>query len=200
MRVVEPEIGNHWDEARLEAYSMGRLPEEEIAPLEEHLLLCDTCRQRLQESEKAIRLIRYAAERSRMEPEPEPRRGMFPWLIPALAAAVVVLVVGLTLRPTRQGAPVPAAINLEATRGGGLVAQIPAGKPLLLKPNLDGLPGSPEYHLQIRDRTGKRVWQGNFKPPTVAAAGQPPGIYFVELYSLPGTLLREYAMEAKAGQ
>jgi hypothetical protein len=67
-----------------------------------------------------------------------------------------------------------------------------------LKPNLDGLPAFPEYHLQILDRTGKRIWQGNFKAGNaVAVPQQPLGIYIVELYTIPGTLLREYAMEIK---
>jgi len=52
--------------------------------------------------------------------------------------------------------------------------------------------------VEMVDRSGKRVWQGNFTPLTGAAAPkQPPGLYFVRLYSLPGALLREYAMEVK---
>jgi hypothetical protein len=117
-----------------------------------------------------------------------------------LAAALVLVGIGVAWQMNQKVTPVPVAVILEATRGGGQIAQVPAGKPLLLKPGLDGLPSLPEYHLEIVDRTGKRVWQTNFAPATgVGAPEQEPGIYFVRLYSLPGALLREYVMEIKTG-
>jgi anti-sigma factor ChrR (cupin superfamily) len=37
----------HPSDGLLERYSMGRLTEAETAPLEEHLLICEECRNRL---------------------------------------------------------------------------------------------------------------------------------------------------------
>jgi len=122
-------------------------------------------------------------------------------LAPALAAGVLILGIGLAVRTNHSGGASPVTVALEATRGGSFVAQVPSGKPLILKPNVVGLPASPEYHLRILDRAGKGVWQENFKPADGAAAPeQAPGVYFVELYSIQGTLLREYVMEIKAAQ
>jgi hypothetical protein len=191
---------NHPDELQLEGYSLGTISKPEAVSLEEHLLICEACRERLSETEDYARSMQRASARARTEP-----RGMrwisgFPRLIPALAAALLVLGIGVAWRMNQKIALAPVAVTLEATRGGGQVAQVPAGKPLLLKPGLDGLPALPEYHLEIVDRTGKRVWQTNFVPAAgVAAPEQAPGIYFVRLYSLPGALLREYVMEIKTG-
>ena len=191
---------NHPDEFQIEGYVRGTMPKPEALSLEEHLLICEGCRQRLSESEDYVRSMERASARLRTEP-----RGMrwisgFPRLIPALAAALLVLGIGVAWRMNQKITLAPVAVTLEATRGGGQVAQVPAGKPLLLKPGLDGLPPLPEYHLEIVDRTGKRVWQTNFAPAAgIAAPEQAPGIYFVRLYSLPGALLREYVMEIKTG-
>jgi len=191
---------NHPDEFQIEGYVRGTMPKAEVLSLEEHLLICEGCRQRLSETEDYVRSMQRASARLRTEP-----RGMrwisgFPRLIPALAAALLVLGIGVAWRMNQKITLAPVAVTLEATRGGGQVAQVPAGRPLLLKPGLDGLPPLPEYHLEMVNRTGKRVWQTNFAPAAgIAAPEQAPGIYFVRLYSLPGALLREYVMEIKTG-
>jgi hypothetical protein len=197
---MSTEPKNHPDEFQLEGYSLGRLPKPEVLSLEEHLLICDVCRQRLSESEDYVRSMQHASARSRTEPRGIQWISGFPRLIPALAAALVLLGIGVTWQMSQKVTLAPVSVRLEATRGGGQVAQVPAGRPLLLRPGLDGLPSLPEYHLEMVDRTGKRVWQTNFAPPAgVVAPGQEPGIYFVRLYSLPGVLLREYVMEIKTG-
>jgi hypothetical protein len=197
MRVLGAQRVIHLDEAQLEAYSMGKLPESELAECEEHLLICDSCRQLVEESDIYTRSMHDAAARLRAQEE-NPRRTLLPRFVPVLAAAVLILGIGIALRVNRPGSVTPVTVTLDATRGGGLVAQVPAGRQLLLKPNLNGLPAFPEYHLQILDRTGKRIWQGNFKAGNaVAVPEEPSGIYIVELYTLPGALLREYAMEVK---
>ena len=197
---MSTERENHPNEAQLEAYSVGKIPEPEASRLEEHLLTCEVCRQRLSESDDYVRSMRRGAARSRTEPGGTRWVWGLPRLVPVFAAALVVLGIGVAWRMNQKVTSAPVAVVLEATRGGGQIAQVPAGKPLLLKPGLDGLPSLPEYHLEMVDRTGKRVWQTNFTPAAgIAAPEQAPGIYFVRLYSLPGALLREYVMEIKAG-
>ena len=44
-------IGSHLDDADLEQYSMGSLPETRLVPFEEHFLACESCQDRLLEME-----------------------------------------------------------------------------------------------------------------------------------------------------
>jgi anti-sigma factor RsiW len=50
----------HASENALEEYALGRLPEPELASLEEHLLLCDKCRERLRTVDELIEMLRVA--------------------------------------------------------------------------------------------------------------------------------------------
>ena len=47
-------------EDTLEAYSLGGLPEAELAPLEEHLLVCAVCQRRLADTDAFVAAIRQA--------------------------------------------------------------------------------------------------------------------------------------------
>ena len=53
----------HISDDLLEGYSMGRLTEPEMAPLEEHLLICEACRDRLVRMDFDIAAIREALQR-----------------------------------------------------------------------------------------------------------------------------------------
>ena len=53
----------HISEDALERYAMRTLPEPELAVLEEHLLICAECRQRLQATEQYVAAMREAAAR-----------------------------------------------------------------------------------------------------------------------------------------
>lgn len=55
-------IGNPWeahvDEEGLERYAMGTLRDEETAAVEEHLLLCPDCQNKLAELDEFLRALR----------------------------------------------------------------------------------------------------------------------------------------------
>ena len=51
---------SHSTDEVLEQYSLVWLSEEETARLEEHLLICADCRQRLEEIDEFVRAIRQA--------------------------------------------------------------------------------------------------------------------------------------------
>jgi anti-sigma factor ChrR (cupin superfamily) len=53
--------GNHTDEETLERYSMGQLSECDSTPLEEHLLICQACRDRLEFLDTYHQSIRAAS-------------------------------------------------------------------------------------------------------------------------------------------
>jgi hypothetical protein len=56
---------SHPTEEALENYALRRLPEEQIAPLEEHLLVCPSCLAALQETDQVIDWIKASASSSR---------------------------------------------------------------------------------------------------------------------------------------
>jgi hypothetical protein len=197
---------SHVEEEQLEQYSIGALPEPDVARVEEHILICETCQEKLAHADSWIRSVRRVST----EFQPAPRRFWHTWalprFVPVLAASVVlVLVAGLAVQFHKRVPLAPLAVVLEGNRGAVNVATIPASQPLLLQPDVTGLPPFSQYRLEVVNDTGKRVWR-----QTVAAtsAGTPAanisqiahGAYFVRLYSPAGELLREYALEVRNPQ
>lgn len=189
----------HLDDSQIEAYCLGTIPEPELAELEEHLLTCETCQQRVAEVDGYVKSMRHASARFRAEEEKPRRVWKAAGLVPVLGVALVVVGIGAFLHNQRAVGPrIPVA--LEVTRG-SVLAQAPADRPLLLNPGLEGLPTLAEYRLEMVDRNGKRIFQGNFLPGKgVETLAQASGIYFVRLYTLQGTLLREFGLEIQSGK
>lgn len=196
-----PERNCTWDDESLEKYSMGTLPAAEVVELEEHLFVCEPCQARLAQAEAFANAMRSAAVQLCHErPEREGWRRLFPKLMPALAAAAVVLLLGLAglrwIHPS--GAAPPFAVRLEALRGAGPGSKAPAGRPLTIEPDLTGLPPAASYNLQLVDRDGREVWKGSTATAKIPAI--PAGQYFLRVYSTGGELLREYGLEAEGRQ
>lgn len=53
-------LDHHISEDILEQYALGRLSDDASAPVEEHLLVCPTCQDALQEADEYIRAIKAA--------------------------------------------------------------------------------------------------------------------------------------------
>src|SRR6266508_4550996 len=106
------EIGKHVDDDLLESISLKTLAEEDAAPLEEHLLVCDMCRQRLSETDGYVSAMRTAAARQRAAGTSR-RPARYAVLA---AAACLLLMAGVEWQMrTRSGTPVE--IALSAVRG-----------------------------------------------------------------------------------
>jgi anti-sigma factor RsiW len=71
--VVTRKQNDHIDEETLELYALGRLAEEEAAPVEEHLLVCHSCQDRLASTDEFIRTVRAAA--SNLPPKKPKQKG-----------------------------------------------------------------------------------------------------------------------------
>lgn len=56
----------HIDDDTLEAYSLGRLADAESAPIEEHMLVCAECRERLAGWDGYVRAMVAASRRLRL--------------------------------------------------------------------------------------------------------------------------------------
>lgn len=58
---IEPDV--------LELYVLGRLSEKEAAQIEEHLLVCEDCRDRLSEEDEVIEIIKQFLLKARKQSE-----------------------------------------------------------------------------------------------------------------------------------
>jgi hypothetical protein len=169
------ETNRHMDEEAIERYSLGNISEEEASQFEEHLLICESCQNRVTESDDYVSTMQCASAEIRAQAfRTEKRWWFFPRLVPTLAAAVSIVLltfVGLywTAGPANwhrtQVANQPAVIvNLVATRGSGIEAKAPAGRALTLQLDLSGLPPDPSFRLEMVDGVGRQVWRG---PPAI---------------------------------
>jgi hypothetical protein len=188
----------HVDAEDLERYSMGTSSLEAATLLEEHLLTCGRCRDRCCETGDYLLAIRTASQQLRRdERAAKEREWRFPAWFPALAAvACGMLLVVATLRLARPPGPV-VAVSLTALRNNGAGSSAPAGRELVLHPDLTGLTEDSSYRLEIVDQTGHTVRQGTLARVQngIRVPGLGAGLYFVRLYLPAGELLREYGLQ-----
>jgi hypothetical protein len=193
----------HMDDDEIESYSMGAVSEEESAQFDGHLLICESCRKKVKKSDDYVAAMRGAALRARGYPRgPGITPRSFPRLLPFLSAAALLAMAAIVGSHFWVRGTMPAfAVNLEATRGPGIDARAPAGRPLVLNLDLSGLSALPSYRVETVDRLGKVVWQGSVAPQDSKAAaslpGVSPGVYFVRVYTPSGELLREYGLDVQ---
>jgi len=198
-------IQRHPDGDALEQYSKGILPESEVGSVEEHLLLCEHCRQRLEETDSYHAAMRGAAtelrSRERQRPAAQPAGWTWLRLVPVLAGlAALVVVIGWWSSSSDLAGP-PFAISLEATRGAVDAALAPADTWLLVRLDLAGLPDSVAYRLEMVNVIGNVAWQGsatahNAKVETKIPPAK-PGTYFIRVYSSSGEVLREFGLKTR---
>jgi len=207
---MRPETNCHMEESEIEKYSMGDGSEAGSSRFEEHLLICESCQNRVAENERYVSAMQCASAQIRREDlRTERRRWFAPFLIPTLAAAASVVFLAVGLRwvngPAKWRNLVtvePAfAINLVATRG-VIEAKAPAGRALSVQLDLAGLPPESPFRLEMVDALGKGVWQGAVGLQGSKAVASVPqmvsGLYFLRAYGPSGKLLREYGLEVES--
>lgn len=200
---MDPGREVHISDEDLERYSLNGLPEPDLAVVEEHLLVCPACQDRLEATDAYVRAMREAAVRARREELPLRRPGGRPQPMMAVAAAAALLVAaGVAMRS--PGSPPSAAdVPLEANRGPMAAhSQAPAGRPLVLRMDIAELAPQAGCRVEVVDEQGRRLWDG----PAVLLDGRlavtvskpfSPGRYYVRLYSPSSELLREYGLETR---
>jgi|HubBroStandDraft_4_1064222.scaffolds.fasta_scaffold454234_2 predicted anti-sigma-YlaC factor YlaD len=198
-----PTNNRHVKETDLESYSMHALSPEASARVEEHLLICETCRGRLMEADEYTAAMKDAARHlPRQEPAAEPSRWRWRWprLILAVAAVALIGIGVVALPPARHATSAPFAVSLQTMRG-PQHSQAPSRRPLALQLDLTGLAASPAYRIEMVDQSGHRVWQGTIVNPVAAASITVPpqkrGMYFVRVALPSGEALREYGLEIR---
>jgi len=194
------DFDRHLDANELERYAMGTSALEDTTLLEEHLLICEACQERLRETDEYVLAMRSVSlQRRRDDTLAKAGESRFPAWFPVLAAAaccLLLVVAALRFLPS----PGPAvAVSLNALRGNGTGSNAPAGRDLMLRPDLTGLAETGPYRLEIVDQTGHPVrrsalarGQDEIKVPGLRA-----GLYFVRVYVPAGDVLREYGLEIR---
>jgi hypothetical protein len=189
----------HMETDELERYSTRQVSAEEMDEFEDHLLICEACRLRFEESETYVAAMRVAATQLHEESERKRSWWTMPRLVPVLAGLALLVIGFLTIsRFTGSSAP-PLALTLTATRGTAPGGSVPSGRAIDLTPDLTGITSPGPYQLEIVDALGRVTWKGGYNAASGAAKvpGQTAGPHFVRIYSQGGELLREYGLDVQ---
>ncbi len=205
-----PSVPVHPTEDLLEEYSFGRVLDPALAPLEEHLLDCTLCQDRLLAVDEYTALMKAgiaAVEREGAVAQPSPRFAI-PGAPVVFAGAVMLVLLGVTigwrLQPSSAVASTSAMpVHLTALRGGDGdgVARAPFGHPLDLTVDRTDLPGASAFRLELVSSNGRPLWSGaaQMEPKSLSArvaTRLAPGAYWVRLYA-DGQLRREFGLRVE---
>ncbi len=221
------DLNFHGTETQLEQYALARLPDPDLSVLEEHLLICTACQERLNEIEDFAIGMQEALGRNdilgkqrtpgkkdvtRVEPARTATASggtnWFAWLrAPAFSLAVAALaVVGVVAvfsggrgRLARVRLAPVAALQLTADRGEMPV--VAPARELDLTLSRASREAGP-FRAEIVDATGHAIWQGaaNSNPAAVQIKVNrklEPGVYFVRLYSGAAPTPHEYGFRVR---
>lgn len=183
----------HETDEQLELYARGQLPEPRVAAIEEHLLICVSCQERLDDVEAFALAMRRAAA---SEPGREARTSWFAWLrrpvwSGALGFAAIVLAAGLYLNFGRSHMAPLASLQLTAMRGNVQSVGLAQETDITLA---DAAPGR-ALRVEVVDSGGKPIWTGSLdgNDNRIQLKKQlSPDNYFVRSFDATGKLLHEY--------
>jgi hypothetical protein len=191
----------HETDEQLELFALDRLPEAVVERIEEHLMICDSCRMRLEDIAQFAHSMRSALRTMQLGPVPA-RRGWFEgWKLRFAFAGALAFALLLSFVAYRNGSnrslPLVATITLSALRGGA--PAVPPARETEL--TLDGVDGQ-QLTVELVDAAGRSQWSGvgdaaDGKLRVKVGKSLEPGTYFVRLNSSGGELLREYGFQVK---
>jgi len=198
---------SHIDEEMLERYSLNQLREEEVAPVEEHLLICPSCQTRLDEADQYVQTMKQAII-STQKDQTTARSGKQSLLLKpgwalACAAAVVALAAVIVI-PVRRSNNPEVDIQLIAARGGDSlpIAQGRSGARFHLHMDATEIVKADSYSVELVNARGEQVWRGSTRAhqnelQVEVSRELKPGKYWARLFdsSKPPVLIREYGLE-----
>lgn len=195
----------HPSEDARESYAFHRLSEEETARFEEHLLLCDTCQNALEETDQFILLVKAAAADSAPQVASRPILPLGALKAVVWGGSLGVLILAtlvISWRPEPSIASAPAPVTLASLRGsdGASMAHAPSRRPFVLAIEAADISPTGAYGIEIVSAAGKPVWKGsltssNMNLSAVVPARLEPGMYWVRLYARESELLREFGLK-----
>lgn len=205
-------LDSHPSDDDIELYSLERLPDEQQQTIEEHLIVCEQCRQRLDQTDEFVAAMQDAllevqqegTQRSGVRPRGAAWISWVPkqvWAAAAVAAVAVAIVV-----PLRNTKTTATEVSLTAYRGepGTMSSSVPAGSELTLNLDVAGLPPLPSYVVEVANAGGSAL-----HTQTVAGGAGPlsvdvglslrAGQYWVRLYDPddPERPLREFGLKVE---
>lgn len=201
----------HESDERLELYALDRLSDSDVIRIEEHLLVCDICRERLDETATFAFAIRDELKSKPLLTD-QSRAGWFSWLEgirggillrPQFALggalAVALALFGIFRAGDQLMVPV-ATLQLTAMRGVEFKTVAPA-RELVLSFG-DAPADRAPLTAEVVDGEGKTVWQGIASAEkdgvrTRIARVLRSGEYYARLYDSPGHLVHEYGFRVK---
>lgn len=198
---METHFNAHPSEDTLEEYAFNRLSESEVESLEEHVLICSLCQERLRAVDEYILLMKKAAAELQAPARVRTRRATFAlWIWAGAAAAVITAGMLLTWPAAPPGPAV--GVELASFRGGTEMTHAMAGRPLDLAIDLSDLSPAVAYRVQVVNATGGEEWSGRAAASgskIVAHVAQPlrRGQHWVRVSSADGQLLREFGLRAE---
>jgi hypothetical protein len=195
----------HASDDELELYALDRLPELEVDRVEDHLIVCDPCRDRLEHIGSFALTMRETLRRFPAHEEREWFR--FEWLSRlmqprfAMAGAFAVMLALLTgiYEARRPSLAAVASLQLTATRAN--LQEVPPAREFDLTLRDFPATGGP-FRLELVDQAGTRLWAGH--PESTpgelrAKIGLPlaSGVFFLRLYGDADRLVHEYGFRVK---
>jgi hypothetical protein len=203
------DLNFHGTDDQLEEYVLGRLPRPDLPALEEHLIICASCRDRLDSMEAFAVGMKEALGTSEAVLKPaSPWPGWFaglrqqplrqPAFFIALGSIALIAAVSFFSNAGTRFAPV-ATLKLTASRG-GMPLTGPARELDLTLSDAPREEGA--LRVEVVNATGQAMWSGMAGASAAGIqvkAGRQfgPGDYFVRLYSASGKMLREYGFRIR---
>jgi hypothetical protein len=193
----------HIDEEILDRYAIGTLASSEVPAVEEHLLICAACQDRLTETDDFVAVFRTAATQVMAHPQSWWKRVRslpgLAWTGAALAGAALAIV--FVAGPSQRPSTMPAMVVLHAMRGPESAARMASGRPAtLVFPGLAANSG--RYDVQIVDADGETVRAADAQVAdgraTLAVGKLRRGRYWVRLFERGGEeLIAEYGLSVE---
>lgn len=177
---------------------MNRLSETELGPVEEHLLLCPACQDRVSKVDEYIATAKAAARRIESEKRPW-KQLVLAYPKPLWAATTAALLFLLYfVWPNARG---PAQTLALTTMRGAVSSPIAnAGAPMQLKLDASGLQARDTYSVDVVDASGAQVatMQAKRTGDTIVVETDPlrSGQYWIRV-SAQGAVLREFSLPVR---
>ena len=200
-------LGSHADEDQLEEYLFDRLPAAQVESIEEHLLVCQSCRDRLDKARDFVVHARAALKTTHRadlaEPESGHRhRGYFrPVARPVWAITLAGVALVAVFTPALfQREPEYYRAELTTYRGAEInTAQVPASKAPEIVFDRATLPVRDSYRIEVVTASGSQVYSGAPVMDALTLTARvpkrlSPGRYWARVYS-GGDLLKESGFE-----
>lgn len=192
----------HPSDEALERFLLNQLQEQEADWVEEHMLVCGQCLDRVQILEEEIADLKRALQETAAQAKTK-RTAFQPRSVFLAAAAVLVLMIAVPLL-LEKSRPI-SELDLVALRGNRSIPTATIGQPIRLNLDCQDLADHP-INVQVVDSAGREVWQGSAEVRDEKASVEMSGVhgtgqYWVRLFSKgegkASQLLREYGFVSK---